>query len=104
MADRTSVRGVSANLIERAHEIADTVLFPAALDVDRTGRVPDSHWEALAQAGLYGIAAPVEAGGPGLDLPQIIEILETMAGGAPRPHNCWHARRCSHWSPQAGRN
>jgi alkylation response protein AidB-like acyl-CoA dehydrogenase len=56
-------------------------LFPAALAVDRTGHVPDTHWEALAQAGLYGIAAPADAGGPGLDLPQIIEILETMAGG-----------------------
>ncbi|WP_445166764.1 acyl-CoA dehydrogenase family protein [Mycolicibacterium sp. Dal123E01] len=69
------------NLVDRAHEIADDVLFPAALAVDRTGHVPDSHWETLADAGLYGIAAPVEAGGPGLDLPQIIEILETMAGG-----------------------
>jgi alkylation response protein AidB-like acyl-CoA dehydrogenase len=72
---------VTSNLVERAHEIADTVLFPAALAVDRTGHVPDSHWETLADAGLYGIAAPAEAGGPGLELPQIIEILETMAGG-----------------------
>lgn len=72
---------MTSNLVEQAHEIADTVLFPAALAVDRTGHVPDSHWETLADAGLYGIAAPVEAGGPGLDLPQIIEILEAMAGG-----------------------
>lgn len=72
---------MTANLVERAHEIADTVLFPAALAVDRTGHVPETHWETLADAGLYGIAAPAEAGGPGLDLPQIIEILETMAGG-----------------------
>jgi alkylation response protein AidB-like acyl-CoA dehydrogenase len=71
---------VTANLVEQAHEIADTVLFPAALAVDRTGHVPDSHWETLADAGLYGIAAPTDAGGPGLDLPQIIEILEVMAG------------------------
>jgi alkylation response protein AidB-like acyl-CoA dehydrogenase len=56
-------------------------LFPAALAVDRTGHVPDTHWEVLAQAGLYGIAAPADAGGPGLDLPQIVEILETLAGG-----------------------
>ena len=76
-----SVRGVTVNLVERAHEIADTVLFPAALAVDRTGHVPDSHWETLADAGLYGIAAPTAAGGPGLGLPEIIEILETMAGG-----------------------
>lgn len=72
---------MTANLVERAHEIADTVLFPAALAVDRTGHVPDSHWETMAEAGLYGIAAPTDAGGPGLDLAQIIEILETMAGG-----------------------
>jgi alkylation response protein AidB-like acyl-CoA dehydrogenase len=72
---------VTANLVDRAHEIADTVLFPAALAVDRTGHVPDTHWETLAEAGLYGIAAPTDAGGPGLGLPQIIEILETMAGG-----------------------
>ncbi|WP_319435466.1 acyl-CoA dehydrogenase family protein [Mycobacterium sp. RTGN5] len=72
---------MTSNLVERAHEIADTVLFPAALAVDRTGHVPDSHWDALADAGLYGIAAPTDAGGPGLDLTQIIEILETMAGG-----------------------
>lgn len=72
---------MTTNLVERAHEIADTVLFPAALAVDRTGHVPDTHWEKLAEAGLYGIAAPVDAGGPGLELPQIVEILETMAGG-----------------------
>ncbi|AQT78873.1 acyl-CoA dehydrogenase [Mycolicibacterium litorale] len=72
---------MTANLVERAHEIADSVLFPAALEVDRTGRVPETHWQTMATAGLYGIAAPAEAGGPGLSLPQIIEILETMAGG-----------------------
>lgn len=72
---------MTPKLVERAHEIADTVLFPTALEVDCTGRVPDSHWETLAEAGLYGLAAPVAVGGPGLDLPQIIEILETMAGG-----------------------
>jgi alkylation response protein AidB-like acyl-CoA dehydrogenase len=72
---------VAPNLVERAHDIADTVLFPSALAVDRTGHVPDSHWETLADAGLYGIAAPADAGGPGLDLPHIIEILEALAGG-----------------------
>ncbi|MCX2933050.1 acyl-CoA/acyl-ACP dehydrogenase [Mycobacterium sp. CVI_P3] len=72
---------MTTNLVERARTIADTVLFPAALAVDRTGHVPDSHWETLAEAGLYGIAAPAEAGGPGLTLPQIIQILEAMAGG-----------------------
>ncbi len=76
-----TVKTVASNLVERAHEIADTVLFSSALEVDRTGQVPNTHWETLAQAGLYGIAAPAGIGGPGLGLPEIIEILETMASG-----------------------
>lgn len=69
------------SLVETAHHIADTVLFPAALEVDRTGEVPAAHWDVLADAGLYGLAAPTEMGGPGLDLEGIVEILEVMAGG-----------------------
>ncbi|TGD85487.1 acyl-CoA dehydrogenase [Mycolicibacterium sp. CH28] len=72
---------MTTELVERAREIADTVLFPAALEVDRSGQVPDTHWETLTQAGLYGIAAPADFGGPGLGLPHIVEILETMASG-----------------------
>lgn len=69
------------DLIERVGTFADEVLFPAALDVDRHGDIPGSHWEAMASLGLYGLAAPVDAGGPGLGLDGIIEILETMAAG-----------------------
>ncbi len=69
------------NLVAAARDIADNVLFPASIEVDRGGRVPESHWRRLAEAGLYGIAAPVEWGGPGLQLPAIVEILETLAGG-----------------------
>jgi alkylation response protein AidB-like acyl-CoA dehydrogenase len=67
--------------VETARTIADDVLFPAALDVDRSGTIPDSHWQALADAGLYGIAAPAELGGPGLQFPELVAILELVAGG-----------------------
>ena len=69
------------DLVERTREIAENVLFPAAAEVDRRGRVPESHFELLAREGFYGLAAPIELGGPGLELPQIVEILETLAGG-----------------------
>jgi alkylation response protein AidB-like acyl-CoA dehydrogenase len=68
-------------LMDRVRALADDVLFPAALEVDRTGVVPASHWEQLAAGGMYGMAAPPDLGGPGLDLPEIVEGLETMAGG-----------------------
>jgi alkylation response protein AidB-like acyl-CoA dehydrogenase len=72
---------MTSPLVETARNIADTVLFPAALDVDRTGTIPDTHWQALAEAGLYGIAAPRELGGPGLDFGDLTEILEIVAAG-----------------------
>jgi alkylation response protein AidB-like acyl-CoA dehydrogenase len=72
---------VTTHLVDLAREIADEVLFPAALDVDASGEIPDGHWHALAEAGLYGIAAPLELGGPGLELEELTEILEIMAGG-----------------------
>lgn len=70
-----------SDLIDRVRALADDVLFPAASDVDRSGEVPASHWELLASEGLYGLAAPPDRGGPGLELPDMIEILEVMAGG-----------------------
>jgi alkylation response protein AidB-like acyl-CoA dehydrogenase len=42
---------------------------------------PETHWRALADAGLYGIAVPAELGGPGLGFGELVEILEVMAGG-----------------------
>lgn len=67
-------------MVDRATELARDTLAVAALDVDRTGRIPDEHWRALADAGLYGIAVPVELGGPGLDFDELVEILEVIAG------------------------
>ncbi|MFE0748879.1 acyl-CoA dehydrogenase family protein [Gordonia sp. NPDC058843] len=70
-----------AELRAAAIRVSDEVLFPAAGEVDRSGTVPGSHWRALADAGLYGIAAPVEAGGPGLEFTEVTEILEVLTSG-----------------------
>jgi alkylation response protein AidB-like acyl-CoA dehydrogenase len=72
---------VNRLLVDRAHEIADTELFPRAVEVDRTSRIPQTHWQSLADAGLYGIAVAAELGGPGLDLVDVTEILEVTASG-----------------------
>lgn len=52
----------TATALDRAREITDEVLFPAALAVDAADRVPAGHLDALAAAGLYGLAGPAEAG------------------------------------------
>ncbi|WP_326567633.1 acyl-CoA dehydrogenase family protein [Amycolatopsis rhabdoformis] len=69
------------NLVARARALADDVLFPAAAEVDLTGEVPRSHFDVLAEAGLYGLVAPTSAGGSGAGLPELVAVIETLAGG-----------------------
>ncbi|GAB2741893.1 acyl-CoA dehydrogenase family protein [Amycolatopsis magusensis] len=70
-----------SEMLERARRIADEVFFPAADEVDASGVVPRGHFDLLAEEGFYGLAAPAEIGGPGLELPEIVAVLETLAGG-----------------------
>jgi alkylation response protein AidB-like acyl-CoA dehydrogenase len=79
--DGNPYAGRVTDLADRAQWIADTVLFPDAAMVDSAGVVPESHFRALASAGLYGLAAPPEVGGPGAGLDTIVPVLETLAGG-----------------------
>ncbi len=60
--------------LDQARRLADDVLFPAAGDVDASGVIPVSHFAALADAGLYGLAVPGPCGGPA-DLPAVTEVL-----------------------------
>ncbi|MFE3289791.1 acyl-CoA dehydrogenase family protein [Rhodococcus sp. NPDC059234] len=64
-----------------AHDIAEDVLFPAASSVDADGEIPVSHFEALAEAGFYAMAAPPETGGPTLELEDLVAVVETLCGG-----------------------
>ncbi len=62
-------------------EIAEGVLFPAAMDVDAADRVPAGHLDTLAAAGLYGLAGPLTAGGQDTDLATFCTVIEIMASG-----------------------
>ncbi|AOW94414.1 acyl-CoA dehydrogenase [Rhodococcus sp. WMMA185] len=61
-----------------AHEIADNILFPVANRVDAEGQIPDSHFEALAAGGLYGLAVADEAD---VTPSGLVEVYETLGGG-----------------------
>jgi alkylation response protein AidB-like acyl-CoA dehydrogenase len=71
----------AAAIEQRAARIADEILFAHALDVDARGEIPPGHFDALAAAGLYGIAGPVDAGGLDLDPLCQRRVRETLAGG-----------------------
>jgi alkylation response protein AidB-like acyl-CoA dehydrogenase len=69
------------DIVAMASEIAEEVLFPAALATDAAGLVPVSHLDLLARAGLYGIVGPTSCGGLGADLATFCSVVEVLAGG-----------------------
>jgi alkylation response protein AidB-like acyl-CoA dehydrogenase len=64
-----------------ARELADELLFPDAMRVDRLDVLPAAYLDAFAAAGLYGAPAPADAGGLGLDLRQVSNVVEELASG-----------------------
>jgi alkylation response protein AidB-like acyl-CoA dehydrogenase len=67
--------------VARARTLADELLFPAAGAVDAAGVVPGGHLDALADAGLYGLTGPVDAGGLGADAATVAAVVEALASG-----------------------
>ncbi|HTO01852.1 MAG TPA: acyl-CoA dehydrogenase family protein, partial [Microthrixaceae bacterium] len=64
-----------------AEDLAESVLFPNALETDRSELVPVSNLDALAEAGLYGLFGPESDGGFGADLRTASAVVERIASG-----------------------
>jgi hypothetical protein len=64
-----------ADVVDRAREVARDVLLPAADEVDATATIPESHFRALADAGLYGSAADDD-----VPLEEFVGAVEVLAG------------------------
>src|SRR5579859_8056254 len=75
------MRPAAEGAVAAARRLADDVLFPDAMHVDRLDVLPTAHLDALAAAGLFGAPAPVEVGGLGLDLRELSAVVEEVAGG-----------------------
>jgi alkylation response protein AidB-like acyl-CoA dehydrogenase len=71
----------STHILDQAQEIAETALFPATLAVDAAATVPAGHLDLLADEGFYGLVAPRELGGPGVDFQTVCAVVETLASG-----------------------
>jgi len=71
----------AAVAVSRARQVADEVLFPSAANVDTADQIPAEHLDALATAGLYGLAGPRSAGGWDADLATFCGVTEIMSDG-----------------------
>ena len=69
------------DVVGTAQRLADEVLFPAALGTDAADAVPIELFDALADAGLYGLAGPESAGGLDADFPTVAAVWEALSSG-----------------------
>ena len=69
------------DVVATAQRLADEVLFPAALATDAAAAVPVELLDALADAGLYGLAGPIDAGGLDADFVTVCAVVEALASG-----------------------
>jgi alkylation response protein AidB-like acyl-CoA dehydrogenase len=75
------MESLRSDFVERAREIAEGSLFPAALETDEADLLPVANLDLLASEGFYAIGGPREAGGLELDLPTSYAVVEALASG-----------------------
>ncbi|MDD7942296.1 acyl-CoA/acyl-ACP dehydrogenase [Actinomycetospora lutea] len=63
------------DLLDRARAVAADVLAPTADEVDRTSTIPEGHFRALADAGLYGLATADDVA-----FEDFVGVVEILAG------------------------
>ena len=67
------------DLQARARDLAETVIGPAAAEVDRTEQYPWAGVEAMTKAGFMGMTVPEAYGGPGLSYLDVVLVVEELA-------------------------
>ncbi|MET7671883.1 acyl-CoA dehydrogenase family protein [Micromonospora luteifusca] len=77
----TSVDNAHSNtdLADRLDTVIDEVIRPQAATVDREGAFPRPGVDALAAAGLLGLASSTEVGGSGQGMRAVAEVIERLA-------------------------
>jgi alkylation response protein AidB-like acyl-CoA dehydrogenase len=69
------------SIVATAEQLAETLLFPNALETDASDLVPLRNLDAFAEAGLYGVIGPREYGGAGASLADLCAVVEALTSG-----------------------
>lgn len=70
----------SLDYLAALNPVIDRTVAPNAAEVDRSGVFPRANIDALAQAGLLGLASSADVGGPGLGMRAAADVIERLAG------------------------
>ncbi len=68
--------------VATARAIAEDVLFPDALAIERSAVVPARYLDLLASAGLYGLYGPARCGGFDADPVTVGRVVEALGGAS----------------------
>lgn len=68
----------AARLIQAAHDLGPTILALRD-DIDRERRLPGPLVEALRDGGFFSLWLAKEFGGPELNLPDFVRVVEALA-------------------------
>jgi len=70
-------------IVKTAKNIADEILKPNSITVDRDAKFPDEGIGALSEAGILGMTIPVKYGGSGTDTTSFVLVTEEIARACP---------------------
>ena len=87
--DITGCPDADADAVRRARALAEDVLVPRAEQVDQSGVIPRSHFEAIAEAGFYGLFGPRAFGGMDAHVTTARAVSEALAGGCGATFFLW---------------
>jgi len=82
---RTEPTPELAELRPAIRRFVEDKLEPIALEIDRSGAIPDDAWTLMRGQGWLGMLLPAEAGGGGADLMTYCLVMEEVA----RSHRCF---------------
>jgi alkylation response protein AidB-like acyl-CoA dehydrogenase len=76
-------------VVQAARSVATSALAPRAEETDRADRVPAENLQALADAGLFGLAGPQPDGRPSPPPPEVRAVHEALAGACGATFFVW---------------
>jgi len=74
-------------LQKMVREFTDKEVRPIAAHMDETGEFDEELWKKMAELGLFGILAPEEYGGSGLDHVSLCVVMEEIVRGSGNMYN-----------------
>jgi isovaleryl-CoA dehydrogenase len=72
--------GNADGVLAEVRDLAQTLIAPAAAEIDRESRFPDEQLSALGRVGALGLLVPGEQGGVGAGLVALADVCEAVGG------------------------